>query len=208
VACKDTINLLVGGAIGFISAVLAPMVIEPIKYLLWGPKLRLQFDERDKSFVTETKENVIDSTSNKVRVRDAHYIRILAVNTGRQIANHCRAYLVGIERWDNKSNRFEPTIYCDSLQLAWSAQGNSDGYRPLDLPPKINQFIDILSTSCGEANYDMKTNPKLMRYVDLFKEYGKYQYTIQVAGDNFKPSIIKIIFVWNGVWNNFSVSSK
>lgn len=210
-ANADTLSLLVGGAIGFISAVVAPIVLDPLKHLIWGPKLKLQFIENGKEFVTETKENVnvANSQQNKSyrQVRDAHYVRVLAINEGRQIANQCRPYLVNVEKWNEKSNEFKQTIYCDSLQLAWSAKGNNeDAYRPLDLPPNINQFIDILSTSSTEAEYDIKLNPKLMRYVDLFKEHGKYRYTIQVSGDNIKPITTKIIFSWNGNWNNFSVS--
>lgn len=206
----DTLNLLVGGVIGFVSAVLAPILLEPIKKLLWGPKLNLEFIEDDNRFVTATQENVYitDNEQNipHRNIREAHYIRVLAVNKGRQIATHCRAYLVNVEKWNEASNKFEPTTYCDSLQLAWSAQARpTDAYRPLDLPPKINQFIDILSTSSPEAEYDIKVYPKLMRYVDLFKDHGRYRYTIQVTGDNIKPKSIKIIFTWCGDWNNFSV---
>ncbi len=112
-------------------------------------------------------------------------------------------------KWNEKSKKFEPTIYCDSIQLTWSARvSKEDAYRPLDLPRDINQFVDILSTSSTEADYDIKLNPKLERYVDLFKEHGKYRYTIQVSGDNIKPITTKIIFSWNGIWNKFSVQSS
>ena len=140
--------------------------------------------------------------------RDAHYIRILVENNGRQIANQCRAYLVNVEKWNDKKNKFEQSIYCDSLQLAWSAQGNNaDAFRPIDLPPNIKQFIDVFSTAEKQADYDIKLKTRLNRYVNLFQEHGKLRYTVQVSGDNVKPKTTKIIFIWNGKWDDFSVNS-
>jgi hypothetical protein len=204
VANVDSASLLVGGVIGFVSAVVAPIILDPLKHFIFGPKLKLKFVEDDKGFVTETKENVFSTG----QVRDAFYIRVLAVNKGRQIASKCRPYLVNVEKWNETVKKFEPTIYCDSVQLAWSARGsNEEAYGPLDLPRNINQFIDILSTSSTENEYDIKLKPKLMRYIDLFKEHGKYRYTIQVSGDNIKPITTNIIFIWSGDWNHFSVSA-
>ena len=82
----DSASLLVGGVIGFVSAVVAPIILDPLKHFIFGPKLKLKFVENDKGFVTETKENVFSTG----QVRDAFYIRVLAVNKGRQIASKCR----------------------------------------------------------------------------------------------------------------------
>ena len=79
----DRLSLLIGGAIGFVSAVLAPIVVEPLKYCVFGPKLKVEFIEGDRGFITDTKEN---------GVTDAHYVRVKVLNTGRQIAKQCRAY--------------------------------------------------------------------------------------------------------------------
>ncbi|MCK4822519.1 hypothetical protein KA005_42535, partial [bacterium] len=79
-------------------------------------------------------------------VTDAHYVRIRITNVGRQIAKQCRAYLVNVEKWVESNNDFEPTVYCDSLQLPWSARGSTEeAYRPIDLSRDIKQFVDIHS---------------------------------------------------------------
>jgi hypothetical protein len=142
-------------------------------------------------------------------VTDAYYIRVRVTNTGRQIAKQCRAYLVKVEKWNKSTSKFEPTIYCDSLQLAWSARGTTveEAYRPLDLPKLINQFVDILSTRKIEAGYKIETNPTLKRYAKLFKEHGKFRYTVQVSGDNVPPVSTKVIFDWNGNWESFAVNA-
>ena len=130
----DPVSLLIGGAIGFMSAVLAPIAVEPLKHCVFGPKLKVEFIEGGRSFKTDTKEQAAFT------VTDAHNVRVKVLNTGRQIAKQCRAYLVNVERWSESTSKFEPTIYCDSLQLAWSARGN-EAYHPLDAPRDINQFI-------------------------------------------------------------------
>jgi hypothetical protein len=195
----DTSSLLIGGAIGFISAVLAPIVVEPVKHCVFGPKLKVEFIEGDRGFITDTKET---------GGTDAHYVRVKVLNTGRQIAKQCRAYLVNVEKWNTSTGKFAPTIYCDSLQLAWSARANTEeAYRPLDLPRDINQFIDIVSTRRPESGYKVMTNPHLYRYEPLFKEHGKFRYTVLVSGDNVKPVSVQVVFEWSGDWHNFAVSA-
>jgi len=209
----DTLSLLIGGAIGFVSAVLAPILVEPLRHWVFGPKLKIEFIEGDRGFKTDTKENVIVNDPQMSEtpihtVTDAYYIRVRVTNTGRQIAKQCRAYLVNVEKWNKSTSKFEPTIYCDSLQLAWSARGTvEEAYRPLDLPKLINQFVDIVSTRKIEAKYRIETNPKLKRYAKLFKEHGKFRYTVQVSGDNVKPEFVKVIVDWSGNWENFTVNA-
>jgi hypothetical protein len=140
-------------------------------------------------------------------VTDAHYVRVKVLNTGRQIAKQCRAYLVNVEKWNESTGKFESTIYCDSLPLAWSARGHEEAYRLLDVPRDINQFIDIISTRSPERDYRVETNIRLFRYADLFKEHGKFRYTVRISGDNVKPASAKIIFEWRGDWHNFVVSA-
>jgi hypothetical protein len=193
----DNLSLLIGGAIGFVSAVLAPIVVEPLKRCFFDPKLKVEFIEGDRGFITDTKEN---------GVTDAHYVRVKVLNTGRQIAKQCRAYLVNFEKWNTSTGEFEPTIYCDSLQLAWSARANTkEAYLPLDMPRDINQFIDIVSTRRPESDYKIMVYLRLYRYEPLFKEHGKFRYTVLVSGDNVKPVSTKVVFEWSGDWHNFAV---
>ncbi|MFH1701246.1 MAG: hypothetical protein ABIE07_11735 [Candidatus Zixiibacteriota bacterium] len=195
----DILSLLIGCAIGFVSAVLAPIVVEQLRYCFFGPKLKVEFIEGDRDFITDTKET---------GGADAHYVRIKVLNTGLQNAKQCRAYLVNVEKWNTSTGKFEPTIYCDSLQLAWSARGDTQkAYLPLDMPREIKQFIDIVSTRSTKSDYKIMTDPHLYRYEPLFKEHGKFRYTLQVSCDNVKPVSAKVVFEWSGDWDNFAVSA-
>jgi hypothetical protein len=198
---SDAGLLLIGGLIGFISAVFAPILVDILKQWFWGPKLNIVFIENDKAFLTDTKDRMAQNT-----VIDAHYVRVRLTNVGRQIAKQCRAYLANVEKCMESNDDFEPTIYCDNLQLPWSARGNiKEAYMPIDLPPGIKQFVDIVSTRREDEKYDIKITPKLYRYEDLFKTPGKYRYTIQVTGDNVKPVSIRVVFDWQGQWDSFKV---
>lgn len=195
----DTLSLLIGGAIGFVSAVLAPIAVEPLRHYFFGPKLKVEFIKGNRDFVTDTKET---------GGADAHYVRVKVLNTGCQIAKECRAYLVNVEKWNTSTGEFEPTIYCDSLQLAWSARADiKEACLPLDMSRDIKQFIDIVSTRSTKSDYEIMTNPLLNRYEPLFKEHGKFRYTVLVSGDNVKPISAKVVFEWSGDWHNFAVSA-
>jgi len=194
-------SLLIGAAIGFISAVVSPIVIEPVKRLLFSPRFKLKFKKNDKGFITDT----------RVGRSDAHYVRVRVRIKRYGIAKQCRAYLVNVEKWNASTEKFEPTIYCDSLQLAWSAQEDptepGTAYRALDIPKGVPQFIDIVSTMRGATTYRVMTKFYLNRYIALFEEHGKFRYTVLVSGDNAKPKSIKIIFEWKGDWDNLTATA-
>ena len=184
-------SLLIAGIIGFVSAVLA----EPVRRWFFSPKIKADFIEGDEAFITKT----------KVGRSDAHYIRVRVLIKGFGIAKQCRAYLVNVEKWSESTSKFEPTIYCDSLQLAWSAQ--EEAYRALDIPKGVPQFIDIVRILRGAKNYEILTKLHLNRYQALFDEEGKFQYTVLVSSDNAKPKSKKVIFDWSGDWENFEVTA-
>lgn len=190
--------LLIAGIIGFVSAVLA----EPVRRWFFSPKIKVDFIEGDEAFRTTT----------KVGRSDAHFIRVRVLIKGFGIAKQCRAYLVNVEKWNESAGKFEATIYCDSLQLAWSAQENPKedyaAYRALDIPKGVPQFIDVVRTLRGGTNYRVLTKFILNRYQALFEEgEGKFQYTVLVSSDNAKPKSKKVIFDWSGDWENFEVTA-
>lgn len=199
----ETWSLLIAWALGFISAVLS----EPVRSWIWGPKLKVEFIEGEKGFITNAKVILGDARGVQVGVSDAHYVRVKVLNTGRQIAKQCCAYLVNVEKWNDSTGKFEPTIYCDSLPLAWSAQNPEEAYRALDIPKDIPQFINIVSTLEGSKKYDVETKFLLSRYEPFFKEQGKFRFTVLVSGDNAKPKSTKLVFEWSGDWDNFTVTA-
>ncbi len=194
---KSSLNwqLLISGLIGFLSALVLQIVIVPIKYRLFGPKLELKFNNNEYAYKTEIIKNKVTT----------HYIRVEVVNTGRQIAKQCRAYLVNVER-ENSSGQFVPTHYKDSLQLSWAAKKDEkDKFSPLDLSKDISQFINVIVIT--EPNkYQTQVQEDLYSYKNLLQgEHGKFRYTIHVSGDNVNPAFIKIISNWNGNWENYEI---
>jgi hypothetical protein len=189
-------QLIIGGFIGFISALFAPILIVPIKYFFYGPKLKLKFNNDDYAYKTEIQKN------NKT----VHYIRAEVINTGCGIAKQCRAYLVNVQKM-NPSGKFEPTHYKDSLQLSWAAKKEEkDKYNPLDLSKNISQFINVIIIT-EPSEYKVQIQEDLYSYKSLLEgEKGTFKYTIHVSGDNVKPVLINIITEWNGNWDTFKIN--
>ena len=199
---------------GFFTAIFA----EPIRKILFKPNLKLNFDNTD-DFISLTPEK--GSLENKPIEFKAYYIRIRATNTKNVAAKDCKAYLVNIEKLDSVGN-FKQTIYCDSIPLAWSCQNIGEQYKGININKGVNQFVDVVTTrhlvSAAEIMYptmmsqsansdvlypQIKLTP--FRYEGIFKEKGTFRFTVQVASANADPKMIKLIFVWNGVWDKFNV---
>jgi hypothetical protein len=192
---------LVGAFLGFAAAVFA----EPLRKWIYRPKLKLIFDE-DPGCKARTPEQT-QSYGGPMPVQSTHeadYIRVRVINTKPAIAKSCRAYLVAIEKADD-SGKFKPTIYGDSIPLPWACQGK-EAYGPLDLPRGIVQFIDVVSTRSVSKDFKPEIKPIPFRYIDLFRQHGKFRFTIQVSGENVKPVFVKIVFNWSGIWDKYEAS--
>jgi hypothetical protein len=177
--------------LGFVSAVFA----EPLRQWLFRPKIELTF-EKDSAHVAKTPERGNE---------EAYYIRIGVVTKSRRIAKQCRAYLVQVE--EKESSTFISTTYVDSIQLAWSCRVLGTELNPVDLPPGVVQFVDLVATNSTCNSYRPQIKPFPFRYRDLFSSKQQtLRFTVQVSGDGFDPEIIKVVFCWNGTWDNFDVS--
>ena len=191
---EEILKFLLGALVGFFIAVFA----EPLRQKLFKPVLDVEFVDDSPDYVTLTPE----SGNN-----EAYYIRVKVTNKKRILARDCRAYLINIEKKDGKGD-FLPTIYCDSIQLAWSLQNQGEQYRGIDIAKDVNQFVDIIKTT-KTRNDANSFYPQIMvtpfRYENLFGETGTFRFTIQVSAANADPKNIKLIFDWGGVWDDFKV---
>jgi hypothetical protein len=191
----EAIYLLIGGVIGFLSSVLS----EPVRDYFFGPKIQVEFDPKKEGFVTST---CVESSSG---VKNAKYIRILVTNEYKRIARQCRAYLVNLESWDPKLKKFVSTIYCDALQLPWSA--SRDGHASIDIPKNVHRFVDLISTQENKFTPKIHYDVELFRYRSLFlASERKYRYTVLITGDNFDPQSICVECEWGNSWDQFIVS--
>jgi len=187
--------------ISFISGAAIAIFSEPIRRWLFSPKINVGFESNDGCVVRTI--GILPTTDAPI---DMYYIRLRVINTHRFIAKDCRPYLVNIER--EEKGKFLKTEYCDSIPLAWSCQGGKDRFIPMDIPKDVNQYIDVLCTT----RYSDSFNPQIMaipiRYQPLFKEKGKFRFTVEVCAENTAPTKTTFVFEWNGVWDKFAVNGR
>lgn len=192
---------LAGAAIGFVSAIFA----EPVRRWIYQPRLEVAFgDSSEYRARTPEQARLSDPQRSAVPIYSSHqaeYIRIKVTNRSSAIAKCCRAYLVGIQK-KNVQGAFEPTIFCDSIPLAWSCQENC-AYNPIDLPKDVVQFIDLVTVRDNSSEYRVEIKPVPLRYAGFFRDNGTLRFTIQVSGENVKPKFISVDFSWNGVWDEY-----
>lgn len=181
--------------LGFVTAVFS----EPLRRRIFRPVLRLSFEKND-SCVSHT------PLQNGGKEHEGYYIRLKVENTKRPLARACRAYLIVVEEKD-ENGLWKPTIYADSLPLAWSCQERNDARRPIDLPYGVTQFVDVVATDSLLNNYFVQVAPLPFRYLGLFDDKRKtFRFTVLIAGDGVQPKTAKIEFGWKGTWNDFEVS--
>lgn len=199
--CASLIPGVVGGAIGFASAIFA----EPVRRWLFSPTLALSFEE-SLDYKARTPEQVIDQDPKQSTVQihsthEAEYVRIKVINTSRPLAKEIRAYLVGIEK-KQADGTFASTLYCDSIPLAWSCRGDQ-AYGPIDLPNGVSQFIDVVTVRSISSAFRLEVKPMPQRYVGFLQDQGTFRFTVQVSGENVKPVFQRIQFTWVGVWDKY-----
>jgi len=183
---------LLGFAGGFLTALFA----EPIRQWLYRPRLMVSFGSSS-DFITKTPEVAGASRY------DAYYVRLRVQNSSSRLAKACRAFLVGIEK-QGEDGVFKPTLYCDSIQLAWAVRADQS-YSAIDLPRDIPQFVDVVSTRKVSRNFRPMTWLVPLRYESLFQETGVFRFRVQVSGDGVKPVTTQIVLHWNGSWDKFRV---
>ena len=192
---------LVGGAIGFASAIFA----EPLRRWIYSPKLLLSFeDSTDYKARTPEQATFLDPQRSAAPIHSTHeaeYLRIKVLNDSRPLAKECRAYLVGIEK-KQADGSFGSTLYCDSIPLAWSCREDR-AYEALDLPKGVAQFVDLVSVRSISTEYKIEIKPLPLRYAGFLREKGTFRFTVQVSGENVKPVFIRVQFTWGGVWNEY-----
>jgi hypothetical protein len=183
---------------GFVAGFLTAVFAEPLRQWLWRPALNMEFKKAN-HFLTKTPARIQSVEY------EALYVRVKVINRGSHIAKSCRPYLVAIDRL-GPSGTWDPTDYCESLQLAWSARGD-ERFTPLDLPKDVPHFIDVLSTNSLDHNLVPEIVVVPFRYEQLFTAPGEYRFTVLVAGDGVKPASMSIAVKWTGQWDKVEAAA-
>lgn len=196
-ATTDSVSMFtaIGWAVSFILGSVTAVFAEPIRQRFFRPILKLSFSNA---------EDCVARTGT-VAGHNAVYVRAKVVNQKRTLARRCRAFLVNVEQL-NTRNVFEPTIYADSIQLAWSCREQGTQRDAIDLPHGVSQYVDVVATDQQLQNFLPQISPLPIRYKDLFDVTLKtLRFTVQVSGDGVDPEFIRIVFVWKGNWDSFDV---
>ena len=184
---------LLPSALSFLGGFFTALLAEPLRRWIWTPRLKLTFGT-SQHFVTRTPEVSPDGQY------ESMFVRIKVVNSRASLAKSCRAYLVNIER-KGTTGQFEPTEYCESLQIAWSSQSDQS-FCAFDLPRRVPHFVDVMSTRPTASGFALATKVTPFRYERMLKTPGTYRFTVVVSGDGVKPATIRPTVFWNGVWNH------
>jgi hypothetical protein len=179
---------------GFLGGFGTAIVAEPLRQWMFRSNLNLGFDDTA-DCITRTPELVNGVPS------EAYVIRLKVTNKSWRLARVCRAYLIGVERLMPDRN-FTPTLYCDSIPLAWSVRG-SHAYLPVDLPKDVPHFVDVVSSRPGSVAYSPHIEFTPLRYTSLFAEVATFRFTVRISGDGVSPATAQLVFKWTGVWDKF-----
>ena len=206
-----SISVIIFNLLSYIAGFLSAIFAEPIRRWLFRPELELQFDENSSDYIYRTPHSVVKTYSGTEGFHEAYHVRFKVTNIKRTIARSCRAYLVNIEKKNTGTGSFERTDYSDSLQLAWSNRDQSKAFEYIDLPKGIKQFVDVIVTTSWPGiskAFEPRTAFTPYRYEKLYQEHGVFRLTIQVSCEDIDPKFLKLIFQWNGQWNNFKVTKE
>ncbi len=189
-------ELVTTAIFSFITGALIAIFAEPFRRELFKPCLNLDFDGKIEDYVSETPERN-QATGAKNR---AYYIKIKVSNTKR-LAKSCVGYLTNIERFSEKSKKWERTKYSDAIPLPWACLG----VKEINLGKEAYCFLDVFSTRDNSNEFRPEVKGIPYRYEEIPKHPGKYRFTVRVYSENADPGEIKICLEWNGRWDAFKV---
>jgi hypothetical protein len=182
----------------FGAGFLAALLIQWLWRRLHRPRLRIGFDYSP-HYIRPTEVTFSDEEKLK-----SYYIRISVTNQKRTLAKSCRAFLTNIET-QPFAGEFEPTEYGDTLQFAWAGQRKGQEYTGVDLPKGITFYLNILTTVENDEKFYLHLQRVPMKYAQLFRQKQLFAFDILVTSANMNPRKSRMLFQWNGSWDDFKV---
>jgi hypothetical protein len=182
----------------FWAGFLAALLIQWLWRKLHRPRLRVGFDYSP-AYIRPTE--VTFSDNEKI---NSYYIRISVTNENRTPAKSCRVFLTNIET-QVLEGEFEPTDYDDTLQFAWAGQRKGHEYTGIDLPKGIKLYLNLLTTVENDEKFYLHLQRVPMKYAELFRKKQLFSFDILVTSANMNPQKARMLFQWNGSWDDFKV---
>ncbi len=196
---KKELFSILSQVIPYLTGFLIAIFAEPLRQGIFRPILTVSF-QNDLDCMARTPER--GEVNGQIVDIQAIYVRVKVVNR-KGVAKDCRACLINIEQLQN--GRFEKTIFCDSIPLAWSCQPIGKQFDPLDLNAGVVQFADVVTVRDTSSILDPQIRVKPFRYEGLFIPSGTYRYTVQISAANSNPVRIRLIIKWGGDWSSIEV---
>lgn len=193
---------IVTAGVGFVSGWLLALFGETFRLWLVGPRLTVDFKDAG-HYVTDTPEEFRDSSGKVFSTHSARYVRVRVENERTALAKACQAYLVKVES-KGPDGLFRATEYAESMPLGWANVGRIR----LDLPKGVPHFVDVLSSRAPVKAWQPEIGSTPLRYAPLLSRSGDHRLTVVVSGDGVPPQTIRLLFTWNGTWNNFTVRQE
>ncbi len=124
------------------------------------------------------------------------YIRARVRNDGRQVANNCRVFIAALSEVHPVGTT--PTSLHDAKQLSWA------GYKfsPLDVPPGVDFYVDILRVSKHEPGLVLCVERLFASQSGLKNYRGTYRFRLLATASNAEPAACEIDVSYDGDWHN------
>ncbi len=193
---RIVISTSVGGIIGFLAAVFAPIVRD------WftGPHIKIEFLDRPE-YISFLQVRTPDGGFSD---NDRCYLRLRVRNIRGGLAKQVRVFLAGVEFRRKGETHFQPTDCYDTVELPWSLRGEASD-DALDLPRGLWRHFDVLTAGQGERRFRVTSKHSLIPPLTVGQQEGTYRFTIMVAGDNFSPKTMHFEVDWENWWCTFCV---
>lgn len=135
------------------------------------------------------------------------YARVRIRSVGVTWLTDCRAWLVGIERFDAEAQVYRQTVFQESVPLIFSY---SPQLESIQVPENVVRHFDLikLDTLYDQVEPQIKAMApdvyegiedwvyRPIQFRDLFRTQGRLRYRIVVTADGAKPAFKEIEFTW------------
>jgi len=160
----------VAGAVagGFVGGV-TPSVVGR----LFGPRLEIDYAGDRDNVVTTV------NTGSEGQTTEDIWVRARVRNRGRLRAKRCQVFLTSL--CEVRADGTTSVVVKDSKVLQW-AGGSRD---PLDVPPGVEFYVDLLKLSKHLSGWGMLFNFFKHQHQQALERYsGTYQFHLMISGEN------------------------
>jgi hypothetical protein len=183
VAAAGIVGAVIGGFVGGIT----PQIVA--WYL--RPKLKIDYLGDDENIVTAEEPGANGQTIPYL------WVRARVRNSGRLRAEKCQVFLTSLHEV-RADGSVSARLLKDSKPLQWAGGSRA----PIDVPPGVEFYVDLLRISKAESGWDMLFGLfRHQRKGELGSYSGTYQFHLMISGDNAPPQSCTINVDYKRDWH-------